>query len=65
MRALVRRTLEVENLHVEEAKDGESALALIQARTEPFDLVPSDLSMPGIDGWRGVTPRVRHLVAVG
>ena len=50
MRGLVRRTLEAENFLVEEATDGESALALIQQREEPFDLVLTDLSMPGIDG---------------
>jgi DNA-binding response OmpR family regulator len=50
MRALVRRTLEAEDFQVEEATDGESALALIQARKDPFDLVLTDLSMPGIDG---------------
>ena len=50
MRALVRRTLEAEDFEVEEANDGESALALIQARKDPFDLVLTDLSMPGIDG---------------
>ena len=50
VRALVRRTLEAEDFQVEEAQDGESALALIQARDEPFDLVLTDLSMPGIDG---------------
>jgi DNA-binding response OmpR family regulator len=49
-RRLVRRTLEAEGFHVEEADNGESALALIQAREEPFDLVLTDLSMPGIDG---------------
>ena len=49
-RALIRRMLETENFHVEDAEDGESALALIQARSEPFDLVLTDLSMPGIDG---------------
>jgi DNA-binding response OmpR family regulator len=49
-RALIRRMLEAENFHVEEAEDGESGLALIQARAEPFDLVLTDLSMPGIDG---------------
>jgi DNA-binding response OmpR family regulator len=49
-RKLVRRTLEAEDFHVEEASDGEAALALIQAREEPFDLVLTDLSMPGIDG---------------
>jgi len=50
MRRFVRRTLEAEDFEVEEARDGESALALIQARKEPFDLVLTDLSMPGIDG---------------
>jgi DNA-binding response OmpR family regulator len=50
MRKFVRRTLEAKDFQVEEAKDGESALALIQARQEPFDLVLTDLSMPGIDG---------------
>ena len=50
MRQLLRRTLEAEGFHVEDAPDGESALRLIQARTEPFDLVLTDLSMPHIDG---------------
>ena len=49
-RRLVRRTLEAEDFHVEEAEDGEAALALIQRRENPFDLVLTDLSMPGIDG---------------
>lgn len=49
-RALIRRMLEAENFVVEEAEDGECALALVQARSEPFDLVLTDLSMPGIDG---------------
>jgi DNA-binding response OmpR family regulator len=49
-RTLVRRTLEAQDFHVEEAQDGESALSLIQARPDPFDLVLTDLSMPGIDG---------------
>jgi two-component system response regulator MprA len=50
MRQLVRRTLEAEGFHVEESPDGESALRLVQARAEPFDLVLTDLSMPHIDG---------------
>jgi two-component system response regulator ResD len=50
MRRILRRTLEAENFHVEEAPDGESALRLIQARPEPFDLVLTDLAMPLIDG---------------
>jgi CheY-like chemotaxis protein len=66
VRALVRRTLEAEDFQVEEATDGESALTLIQAREDPFDLVLTDLSMPGIDG-RQVTEtlaRYRPTVAV-
>jgi DNA-binding NtrC family response regulator len=60
MRALLRRTLEAEDFEVEEAKDGESALALIQARTKPFDLVLTDLSMPGIDGRQLSETLARH-----
>jgi DNA-binding NtrC family response regulator len=50
MRRVLRRRLEAEGFHVEEAEDGESALRLVQARTEPLDLVLTDLSMPSIDG---------------
>jgi DNA-binding response OmpR family regulator len=50
MRGMLRRILEAEGFHVEEAQDGESALRLIQTRREPFDLVLTDLSMPLIDG---------------
>jgi len=59
VRAIVRRTLEAEGFHVEEAPDGESALRLIQERAEPFDLVLTDLSMPQIDG-RQVSETVRR-----
>jgi DNA-binding response OmpR family regulator len=50
LRDIVRRTLEAEGFHVEDAQDGASALHLVQARAEPFDLVLTDLSMPHIDG---------------
>jgi DNA-binding response OmpR family regulator len=50
VRQVVRRTLEAEGFHVEEAPDGESALRLVQAHAAPFDLVLTDLSMPQIDG---------------
>jgi DNA-binding response OmpR family regulator len=50
MRHLLRRMLEAEGFHVEEAPDGESALRLVQAQAEPFDLVLTDLAMPQIDG---------------
>ena len=48
LRRIIRRRLEAEHFHVEEAGDGESALRLIQFR--PFDLVLTDLLMPEIDG---------------
>lgn len=50
MRALVSRRLEAEGFQVEQADSGETALALVQARVQPFDLVLTDLSMPEIDG---------------
>lgn len=59
IRQVLRRTLEGDGFHVEEAQDGESALRLIQARTEPFDLVLTDLSMPQIDG-RQVSETLRR-----
>ena len=59
MRQILRRRLEAEGFHVEEAEDGESALRLIQARAEPFDLVLTDLSMPEIDG-RQISETVRR-----
>jgi len=59
MRQLLRRTLEAEGFHVEEALDGESALRLVQVRGEPFDLVLTDLSMPQIDG-RQVSETLRR-----
>jgi two-component system response regulator ResD len=52
MRRIPRRTLEAQHFHIENAPDGESALRLIQARTEPSDLVLTDLSVPLIDGRR-------------
>ena len=59
LRQLLRRVLEAEGFHVEEAPDGESALRLVQARAEPFDLVLTDLSMPQIDG-RQVSETLRR-----
>jgi DNA-binding response OmpR family regulator len=66
MRHIIRRTLEAENFHVEEAEDGEAALRVIQARTEPFDLVLTDLSMPLIDGRQvsEILTRYRPSVAI-
>lgn len=59
LRQLLHRMLDAEGFHVDEAPDGESALRLIQARAEPFDLVLTDLSMPLIDG-RQVSETLRR-----
>jgi DNA-binding response OmpR family regulator len=59
LREVIRRTLEAEGFHVEEAPDGTAALRLIQARAQPFDLVLTDLSMPDIDG-RQVSETLRQ-----
>ena len=59
LREVVRRMLEAEGFHVEEVPDGGAALRLIQARTEPFDLVLTDLAMPDIDG-RQVSETLRR-----
>ncbi|MBA2459258.1 MAG: response regulator [Gemmatimonadales bacterium] len=59
MRQLFRRMLEAEGFHVEEAGDGRSALRLVQARGEPFDVVLTDLAMPDIDG-RQVSETLRR-----
>ncbi|MFO0762387.1 MAG: sigma-54 dependent transcriptional regulator [Byssovorax sp.] len=48
VRYTLRGALEDAGLHVEEAKDGAEALSILAAR--PFDLVVSDLRMPGVDG---------------
>jgi DNA-binding response OmpR family regulator len=59
VRQIVRRMLEAEHFHVEEAPDGASALRLIEACPEPFDMVLTDLSMPLIDG-RQVSETLRR-----
>ena len=49
-RALVRMLLESSRYVVTEAADGESALAHAEATKEPFDLLLTDVIMPGISG---------------
>ncbi|HWN17768.1 MAG TPA: response regulator [Gemmatimonadales bacterium] len=60
MRRILRRTLEAEDFLVEEAPDGETALKLIQAHPDPFDLVLTDLAMPVIDGRRVSETLIRY-----
>jgi two-component system, cell cycle sensor histidine kinase and response regulator CckA len=49
LRRIARRTLELDQLTVLEAEDGEAALTLIE-RGEPLDLVVTDLVMPRLGG---------------
>jgi two-component system chemotaxis response regulator CheY len=48
MRQMVRAALEVDGYQIQEAQNGEEALAVLDA--EPVDLVISDLYMPQMDG---------------
>jgi DNA-binding response OmpR family regulator len=57
IREVVRRYLEHDGFHVEEAANGEAALASIERR--PPDLVLLDLMLPGIDGI-SLTRRLRR-----
>ena len=48
---MVRRILEPNVCGVVEVEDGETALRLIQRRAASIDVVVTDVSMPGIDGF--------------
>jgi two-component system cell cycle sensor histidine kinase/response regulator CckA len=50
VRSLVRRLLEAESCTVLEAEDGERALAIVERRNPPVNLVLTDLVMPRISG---------------
>ncbi|HKU36528.1 MAG TPA: ATP-binding protein, partial [Polyangiales bacterium] len=50
VRRMVVRTLERGGFGVVAAHDGESALELVNARDVAFDMVVTDMCMPGIDG---------------
>jgi two-component system cell cycle sensor histidine kinase/response regulator CckA len=66
VRAFAIRALSSRGYTVVEADSGESALAVMERQTEPFDLILSDVVMPEMDGptllrelrKRGVTTRV-------
>ena len=60
VRHLVRRILEPEICGVMEVEDGETALRLIQRRADSIDVVLTDLSMPGIDGFDVVEVLALH-----
>ena len=52
VRRMVVRTLEAGGYRVASAPDGESALKLLDSSQASFDLVVTDVHMPGMDGWQ-------------
>ena len=58
IRAIVRRILEARGFQVAEAGSGEEALSLLDRRREAFDLLVTDMRMPGMTG-RDLADRVR------
>jgi DNA-binding response OmpR family regulator len=58
IRQVLVYVLEDEGYRVEEAQDGEAALALIERRHP--DVIILDMKMPGMDGWQFVS-RYREL----
>jgi len=55
-------TLELANIAVESAKDGESAIVLLKDNS--FDLVVTDVNMPGIDGHELLDYIKKHHIAL-
>lgn len=58
IRAIVRRILESRGFQAAEAGSGEEALSLLDRRREAFDLLVTDMRMPGMTG-RDLADRVR------
>ncbi|MFV1959543.1 MAG: response regulator, partial [Planctomycetota bacterium] len=64
VRDLVREVLEMLHFHVLEARSGTEGLEIAEARTEPLDLLISDIVLPGITGdtlARRIRARQPHL----
>lgn len=59
IREVLRDFFEGEGFQVSEAEDGMDALEM--AKREPFDVVLTDLKMPGMDGLQ-VVKEVRHIL---
>lgn len=58
IRTIVRRILEGRGFQVAEAGSGEEALSLLDRRREAFDLLVTDMRMPGMTG-RDLADRIR------
>lgn len=50
VRVIAAKSLRKRGYQVTEAEDGEEALMILEDATEPFDLLLSDVVMPGLDG---------------
>lgn len=50
VRVIAAKSLRKRGYQVVEAEDGEEALEILEDATEPFDLLLSDVVMPGLDG---------------
>lgn len=50
VRLIAAKSLRKKGYNVTEAEDGEEALEILEDATEPFDLLLSDVVMPGLDG---------------
>ncbi|GLQ21750.1 ATP-binding protein [Algimonas porphyrae] len=50
VRVIAAKSLRKRGYHVIEAEDGEEALEILEDATEAFDLLLSDVVMPGLDG---------------
>lgn len=50
VRVIAAKSLRKRGYQVTEAEDGEEALEILEDATEPFDLLLSDVVMPGLDG---------------
>ncbi len=60
VRTVVQRVLEQLGHDVQVAIDGQAALAIMASDPSGFDLVITDIRMPGIDGWQLGERIARH-----
>ncbi len=60
IRTLVRKVLERQGFQVSEAESGDAALALLERDGASYDLLISDMMMPGLDG-RALANRVAQM----
>jgi CheY-like chemotaxis protein len=60
IRTLVRKVLERQGFQVLEAESGDVAIRLLERDGAPFDLLISDMMMPGVDG-RTLATRVSQM----